>query len=91
MYCPLENVLLPPVFVNVMLSLTFIPRRLNTVLVVVSGTGDPDIFGKIKVFMDCVVETCVFTASDKNSTWDNRLVVCCENAVLIKMSAESNA
>lgn len=91
MYCPFENALLPPVFVNVMLSLMFMPSRLNTVLVVVSGTDDPDIFGKINVFMDCVVETCVFTASDKNSTWDDRMVVCRENAVLIKISAESNA
>lgn len=61
-------------------------------LVVASGTTDedPEIVGNIAVCIDCVSETCVLTASDKDATADNRVDVCSENAVLNDVSAEFN-
>ena len=72
----------PPDFRNVTEPLTFMPSRLNTVLVVASGATDAAavICGRSPAFKPCVVETWVLIASDSAATEATRLTVWSESA-----------
>ena len=83
MRLPVANPPLPPDILNVRTSLTAMPTRLNTVLVVAAGAvlAAAVICGRSTVFKLCAVKTWALISSVRDAMEATRLVVCSESAV----------